>query len=675
MSLSGTAIRSDDARGVWSIDSADLSLTWRRTDAGEIVAESLRAGNREWVSAEIPVFSMDGPDGPSIVFHHGDVSVVSDGTQLRLRGTLEPSGLTVSSVWTVYDGHSVIANELMLTNETDHDIDVGNLSTFHLRTETNRDKRLSVLAGGRWDEAMPPRGYRLQTYELHEFRRPRRFAAAEDGRSSGEYVPWLALTTPNGGLLAGLVWSGRWAMTAEHDGDWTTISLGIADVSHTLSPGEAMPLPGLVLGGYTGTLDDGANRWRAWVTEHWMPPVPENWPWVQYNHWYAYFGDIDESRLYEEAVHAAAAGCEVFVIDDGWFMGRRPDSYHEGWGNWREDPSKFPAGLHAFGDRIRSLGMTFGLWVEPERADSDGELVRDHPAFVATRDGVPIARLSDGTGGVHLCLGNPDVQDWMAADMIRVVHDYGVDWLKWDYNMGYGLGCNHPDHGHQAGDGHYAHTLGLYRVLEQLHAACPDLVIENCASGGHRVDMGTLRHTHTNWVSDYTYRAASCRQHVQGAGLMLPLNHLNTWVLHDRNTTEFRSRMGGAFGVSSFMRQWSDAERDALGKAIAEYRRLRPLLNGSRYLLSGPLHQDWDVWQFVDQSQDVFVILAFHDASRIEEVTVMPRGLQDNRTYRVQRSGDDKAREMDGASIVTEGLALRVAAGGSEIIWGTALPA
>jgi alpha-galactosidase len=452
------------------------------------------------------------------------------------------------------------------------------------------------------------------------------------------------------------------------------VSLGIADFSHTLAPGEEINLPGVVLYGYSGDLDDGTNQWRKWVVNHWTPTVPEDWPWVQYNHWYAYHGDIDENRLYQEAVYAAEAGCEVFVIDDGWFMGRRPDSYHEGWGNWHEDPTKFPNGLRTFGDQVRGLGMKFGLWVEPERADPEGELVRSHPNFVATRDDAPITRLPNGSGGVHLCLGNPDVQHWMAEDMIRVVNDYGVDWLKWDYNLGYGLGCNNPSHGHQTTDGHHAHTLGLYRVLEELQAGCPSLMVENCASGGHRVDMGIVRHTHTSWLSDYSHRAASCRQHSQGAGLILPVPHLNTWVLHDRDITEFRSRMGGAFGVSSFMEQWADAERDALKTAISEYKRLRPLLSGSRYLHTGPLHQDWEVWQFVDQRQESFAVLAFHESNRIGEVTVMPRGLLNDRTYRVHRSSSNAAVDMDGATITSQGLAIQIASSGSEITWGTALP-
>jgi alpha-galactosidase len=257
----------------------------------------------------------------------------------------------------------------------------------------------------------------------------------------------------------------------------------------------------------------------------------------------------------------------------------------------------------------------------------------------------------------------------MAEEMIRVVREYGVDWLKWDYNMGYGLGCNAPNHGHQATDGHHAHTHGLYQVLGELRAACPDLMIENCASGGHRVDLGTLRYTHTNWVSDYTHRAASCRQHVQGAGLVLPLSHLNTWTLEDRGISGFRSRMSGAFGVSSFMGRWTRDEREQFREAVREYRRLRPYLAGERYLLTGPWHGDWDIWQLVHPNGEDIAIVAFREGGAIDEIRVRPRAIDSGRAYRIERSAG-ATEEIAGATLAAEGFRIILPQpGSSDIIW------
>lgn len=605
------------------------------------------------------MFSLSGEPTAAIEFR--EVTSVVEGDILRLRGEVYPLGLTATISWTVHEEYSVVVVELEVLNESDVAIEIGSLSSLRLCAVSDGGSQLAVLAGGRWDEAMPPRGYQLQTVDLDELRGTRSFGAADDGRSSGEHVPWFALMNSDGGLLASLVWSGRWGLDVEAQNNMSSINFGISDFAHLLQPGERIALPGVVMAGYSGELDDGANTWRHWVAEHWMPSVPEDWPWVQYNHWYAYYGDIDAERLIEEARHAADAGCEVFVIDDGWFRGRRPDSYVAGWGDWVEDRSKFPDGLQAFGENVREFGMKFGLWVEPERADECGELAQAHPDWLARRGDEPITRPGPtGAEGVHLCLGNPEVQQWMAADMIRVVQEYGVDWLKWDYNIGYGMGCAAGDHGHQPTDGHYAHTLGLYRVLDELRATCPNLVIENCASGGHRVDLGTLRHTHTNWISDYTRRAASCRQHVQGAGLFLPLQHLNTWVLNNRDTSECRSRMGGAFGVSSFMGEWSREERDVLRQAIQEYKRLRPFLDGERFLLSGPLHQDWDIWQLVHRSGEEFAIVAFHETGDIAEVRVKPRVPVQDPSYLVQCGDTDQSLVTSGVDLASSGMVISV---------------
>ncbi len=659
--------RAADA-ATWRLETPLLALRWERGPSGDVQLTSMRTPDQEWLAAPTSIFSRQGDRLSPIAFR--DVTATEDANRLRMRGRLDPPGLTASITWTAYRAASVVMAEIEVVNESDAPLELGSLSSLRLSTARDGGSRLGVLAGGRWDEGLPPRGYRLRTFDCDEIGRGTSFGAAADGRSSGEHLPWFALIGGDGGLLSALVWSGRWRLDVDRRGETNLVSFGISDFSAGLAPGERLALPSVVVAGYAGDLDDGANAWRRWVAEHWMPPVPENWPWIQYNHWYAYYGDIDAARLFEEARLAADLGCEVFVIDDGWFRGRRPDSYYAGWGDWVEDRAKFPVGLRAFGDRVRDLGLKFGLWVEPERADDGGELVRRHPDWGATRQGQAITRPGPaGAEGVHLCLGNPRVRRWMTDEMTRVVREYGVDWLKWDYNLGYGLGCDAADHGHQPTAGHYAHTLGLYGVLGDLRAACPDLVIENCASGGHRVDLGTLHHTHTNWVSDYTHRAASCRQHARGAGLFLPLPHVNTWVLEDRDATEFRSRMGGAFGVSAFLGKWSDGERASFRRAVAEYRSLRPYLTGDRFLLTGPWHQDWDITQLVHPSGEEFVLLAFRQRGRVREVRVHPRLRAVEPVYVVRRSEAGTVEEIPGVELASRGLGISLPnEGGSEII-------
>lgn len=628
----------------------NLVMRWQPSATGNLELVSLQSGATEWIAAPMPVF--DHPFTDVTCSRHLD--------NLTMTGRLGDEGLTATVTWTSYPEFSVAGSTVSIGNASDGPLILHSLPSLRLTTPASSPAQLSVLAGGRWDESMPPRGYRLTTFDLAEYALSRTYGVADDGRSSGEWIPWFALTNSSSGVFAGLVWSGRWQLQSGRDDAGVELSLGIADFEHYLLPGEEIELPGVVISGYEGDLDAGSQQWRNWIRASWTPATPEAWPWVQYNHWYAYYGDIDQDRLYAEAELAAEAGCEVFVIDDGWFIGRRPDSYHSGWGNWVEDRMKFPDGLRAFGTRLGALGLKFGLWVEPERAAIDSPILTAHPDWITRRDGIPATRPESDKGSVHLCFGNPTVQDWAIGAIVSVVRDYGVDWLKWDYNIGYGLGCNVADHGHQAGDGHWANTLGLYRVLAAIREQCPNLMIENCASGGHRVDLGMLRHTHTNWISDYTNRAASCRQHTQGAGLFMPIAHLNSWVLERRGEAEFRSRFGGAFGVSWFLRDWSTQDRTTLRNAISEYKQFRPLLHGNRYLLSGPHHQTWDVWQFSAVEDSAIAILAFRSGGQVEEVRVIPRIGDRDARYSIAIGFDGEGYETDGLDLATRGLNLLI---------------
>lgn len=653
-----------------------MTARWQRTADGEVMLTSLSVAGSEWIGQPCrPVgLSVDADVGVSL----RDVTgrVLDDGMGVRLEGRLHGTALRAVLTWRAYEHASVLGCETGVINGGDEPVTVRDPASLWLRIGLPEGSRLGMLRGGAWDAAMPPLGYTLQMIDLPDPSGSSTIAVADDGRSSGTHVPWFALFGPTGGLASGLVWSGRWRLNSRLAGRVGTLAIGLSDFERVLAPGERLDVPTVILCGFRGELDDAAAALHEWARRYHTPPAPADWPWVQYNHWYAYFGDIDEARLLEEARLAAAAGCEVFVIDDGWFRGRRPDSYVAGWGDWREDRGKFPRGLKAFGDEIQRLGMRFGLWVEPERVDLAGELATRRPKWVAQRNGQPIARGWGDDTAAHLCLGVPEVQEWMVGEMVRVVQEYGVDWLKWDYNMGYGLGCNRPDHGHQVGDGHVAHTIGLYRVLENLVRACPKLVIENCASGGHRVDLGMLRHTHTQWLSDYTHRAASCRHHAQGAGYFLPLPYLNTWVLDRRGRYEYRSRMGGAFGVSARLGRWSDEERQELARAISEYKRLRPLLAGRRYLLTGPWHQGWDVWQLGNPADGRFAVLAFRDADRTEEVRVRLRGLDGRTLYRLEWSDAVGNPQASGQELMDDGLAIRLPTpAASVIVWGSLLEA
>ncbi len=213
---------------------------------------------------------------------------------------------------------------------------------------------------------------------------------------------------------------------------------------------------------------------------------------VHYNTWEAVYFDHDPAVLMDLADKAAAVGVERYVLDDGWFPGRRHD--RAGLGDWTVDCSVYPDGLGPLIERVRSLGMEFGLWFEPEMANPDSDLARAHPDWIL---GTPPAPQVPFRHQVVLDFGRAEVRDHMFARIDALLSEYPVAYIKWDMNRD----ISQPGgiDGRGAANGH---VLGLYDVLDRLRAAHPGVEIESCSSGGGRADYGVLERTDRVWTSD-----------------------------------------------------------------------------------------------------------------------------------------------------------------------------
>lgn len=501
--------------------------------------------------------------------------------------------------------------------------------------------------------------------------------------SSNEKLP--AIVVSSGGLsyFAGLGWSGEWDMTAVKQGATLTVQARLADFYYTLAPGETLESPSAFYGVIRGTTDDAWNSIHEHCQIALMPKVAADFPWVTYNTWYNFGIDLEEQRLKAEVAKAAELGIEVFYIDDGWFEGSESHGkWGMGAGNWIENRAKFPSGLASFADYVHGRGMKFGLWVEPERVDSR---FVDHPggvarSWLATRESAPISIGFNGPDGptpsYQVCLGCPDACAWAISSLVKVVRDYHVDWLKWDHNMY--QPCSDWRHGHQAAAGNWAHIQGVYEVMQALLKEFPDLIIENCASGGHRFDYGIMRFSRVTWTSDATQPAHVVRSHVFGASHAYPAQYLTTWYVRSSQDLDsismepaqidslFRSRMLGAFGVSDVLSKWSPAIESSGRRSIALYKRLRRYLRGKQawltpqptlYAPAMALPKEWDAIQYWLPDTDESVIYAFRSASPSNQIKLTPRFLANDSRYEVtDEDGRIRAHRMSGESIMRDGI-------------------
>jgi alpha-galactosidase len=207
---------------------------------------------------------------------------------------------------------------------------------------------------------------------------------------------------------------------------------------------------------------------------------------VHYNCWEAVYFDHELSRLQDIATRAAALGAERFVLDDGWFGGRRKgrDDDTSSLGDWTIDPRKYPHGLGPLIDHVHATGMTFGIWFEPEMVNPDSDLYRRHPDWA-----LGAADQVLGRNQMVLDMGRPEVRDYLYDRVSALLAACPVDYIKWDHNRVLPA----PD---------AAQARGTYALIDRLRAAFPQVEIESCASGGGRIDFGILERTHRVWLSD-----------------------------------------------------------------------------------------------------------------------------------------------------------------------------
>ncbi len=500
-------------------------------------------------------------------------------------------------------------------------------------------------------------------------------------RSTWQEIAWFALDDNTGGdgLFVGLLYSGRWSAHGQAVDSAVTLNVFSDSYATPLTAGQHWRSPGAFFGVYRGGLDDAAHVQHAYLRAALLPSTPDNFPWVQYNTWFAHLVDLDEEILRREALLAAQLGAEVFVIDAGWWAPslRTRDNFTTGLGVWQPSAEKFPSGIPAFADYVRSLGMGFGIWVEPERVDLRQRATWRLDWLARHNDAIISPPWPPDTVSGWLCFGHPAVQTWALDWISRLVRELNADWLKWDSNW-WGV-CTCANHGHSVSDGEFHQAQGVHNVLSELRQRFPRLIIENCAGGGTRTDFAMLGNTHITWLHDASTPSRRVRFHLAGASYLFPPEVCNTWIvdaddepLTDPTTaradldTIARSRMFGAYGVSARLTGWTEDAFGAVQRAIAQYKQVRPLLKTGRFYhllpqtrLSCPdlaLNGQWEAYAIMSKGAEEGVIWLFRAPDAAPAQHVRLAGLHAGRSYTLTDTDTGRTVRALGASLMADGL-------------------
>ncbi|WP_123041974.1 alpha-galactosidase [Cohnella candidum] len=433
----------------------------------------------------------------------------------------EREGIEIDRHRIDYDGFSVMEQWLTIRNTGHEPLSIDRIDSFCVSLP--REEWRLLFFRSDWGAEFEPEESVLQDTVILE---------TLHGRSSKGMQPWMTLIRGNGGLLNVCpVWSGNWilrCMREEDDAYRMSGGLHDRDFQVVLAPGEALESIRVVMAaGSDADLNTVSVPLARIGRKFWYPrnALSQSLP-VEWNHWWTYEDRrINETVFLENAEQAANLGIEVCTLDAGWFG---PDEAEAPWYDYRGDwdlvnRSRFPGGIRRLSDEIHEKGMMFGLWCEIEALGERARLGQQFPDFAAARDGERLG---------YLCFGNPEVRDWAFRTLDRLIREYGCDWIKLDFNLDPASGCNRTDHGHGAGDGLFRHYQGYYEVLDRVREAHPDVLLENCASGGLRNDLGIMRHAHVTFLSDPDWPEHSL-QVFWGATTFLAPNACLHWSYSD----------------------------------------------------------------------------------------------------------------------------------------------
>ncbi len=472
------------------------------------------------------------------------------------------------------------------------------------------------------------------------------------GTSSHQYNPMMILaeheTTEDAGscYAMSLVYSGSFKGEVEKDQyNQTRALLGLSDelFSYPLEKEERFYVPEVVLSYASGGLAKLTHNLHRCFRTHLCRGMYKDCPRpILLNSWEASYFDFSGDSLYELASQAAELGMEMLVMDDGWFGKRNDDN--SGLGDWYVNEGKLGESLGSLIKRINSLGLKFGIWLEPESVNEDSQLYQEHPDWVLA---VPGRNPVRARNQLVLDFSRPDVVDYMFQEICRVLDQGNIEYVKWDMNRSLAdcYSRNTQDQGRVQHD----YVLGLYDFLERLVQRYPNILLEGCSGGGGRFDLGMLYYSPQIWCSDNT--DALDRVHIQyGTSFGYPIcsmgSHVSAVPNHQTGrTTPLGTRgvtaMAGTFGYELDLGSLGDEEKDQIRSQIQEYKEHEALIRtGLYYRLTDPGQDPVGAWEFISEdSREVLVGAVMQEVHGNMTVTyIRLKGLPEGALYEEQKS-------------------------------------
>ncbi len=474
---------------------------------------------------------------------------------------------------------------------------------------------------------------------------------------------------------AALCWSGNYEIrvnTADSKTHHVYAGIDPQSSEYVLSPGEIFSTPHLALSYSDKGMGGVSRNFHYWARHEGMLHNGNAVRNILLNSWEGIYFDITENKIIDMMDDIKSMGGELFVMDDGWFGNKYPrNNDSTSLGDWVVDKNKLPGGLEALCKAAKERGIKFGIWLEPEAANTKSELYEKHPDWMLQTQG---RELKLGRGGTQLVLDmtNPKVQDFVFNIVDDMLTKYPeIAYIKWDANASI-QNCGSKYLAMDKQQNLYVdYHRGLVKVMERIRAKYPDVVIQDCASGGGRANYGLLPYFDEFWTSDnndalqrvyiqwgtsYFFPSNAMAQHIAGSPY-----HMTGRVM----PIKFRCdvAMSGRLGMELQPRNMTDEERAQCTTAINDYKNMRQTIQlGNLYRLVSPYDREgYASLMYVDDARQNAVLFAYKTENFLN--MTMPRlqldGLDASATYVLHERNvkhGDKASSLDGKTFTGDFL-------------------
>jgi len=645
----------------WVLSNQLFSLELALKDSG-IVVKSLhnKTSKYDWIGTATSACFGTGVKNDKLKFVRDSISKMSNGVlelKLELVGLL--SGIKLNLVYKVYPEYRTFSYYGSIKNEGEKQWSVSSLNLLHLNLST-KDPELDIYLGEEYN------------YDLKKI--------SYDKKSTDR--GWIVLENPtkkenmilahNGGGIPLYCF-------VKNSGNNIDVNQGIGKI--TLNNGDIIATNEAYITLASGNTDDLVNEFRHFMKKFVMLKQPDNAPWVVYGTWFT--DDNSEEMLYEDIDFAAKLGFDCFVHDASWQEGSSVIPGRNDWGKglgvYEDSKLKFPHGFKALSQRVHEKGMKVGLWVDPQNVERDlirtGKIPQSWRVQVDGKDqDLEHPSLSAMT---TLCLGNPEVVSSITQNLIKIIGDWNLDWIKWDPSGTVTEACNRSDHGHKPNIGQYSYSTNRQIIFATLLEHYPNLMGFEC--------MHNLKLSRVNAAPNYFFPETGnnfmvgpmCGPYVWGTRAYsfkvlddlysLPADTYYEGSFLDYYFRKIFSTGGLTFGTVS----GSFAERlkfapvgfiEGFKRNIIEFKKIRHLLSADIYHRIIDNYKDWHAVEFCAPDGKEAALMVFRDGSDAKTNKVFFKGLIPDADYVLTsfNDTDGKEKKIKGSILMKDGFEVKL---------------